>query len=104
MDILSNIISVLIILFFGAVIGISTRYYLTKKVTGKIVDGLLISNMLGIIIAVLIYGSLPILTSGLCGSMTSFSSFIKNSSNSNKYLLLHLLIYTLLSTFLFFIF
>lgn len=93
-------IEILIDLIICGFLGTVLRFYLIKRIESRILDGLLVANIIGITFAFLFKGISPISVIGFSGSLTSFSSFIKNAYNNNNYLYTHLIIYICLSIIL----
>lgn len=90
----------LVTLIIGGLLGTVLRYGLCLNFKGKLIDGLLMSNIIGIIYAFIMISITPILVVSFSGSLTSFSSLVKNSYKNYSYLVFHLFIYILLSIFL----
>ncbi len=90
-----------LIILLGGVVGTLLRYGLCSNIKNKYFDGLFISNVIGIGYALIMVGTTPLLVLSFSGSLTSFSSFIKNSYKNMSYMILHVFFYILLCIFLF---
>ncbi len=95
------LLSKILIIFIGGVIGTLIRYFLCNNIENRIFDGLFISNIIGISYAFIMLSITPLLIISFSGSLTSFSSLVKNSYKNTNYLIVHVFIYMLLSIFLY---
>ncbi len=95
------LLSKLLVIFIGGVIGTLLRYFLCNNIKNKFFDGLFVSNIIGISYALIMLSITPLLIISFSGSLTSFSSLVKNSYENSYYLIVHVLMYMLLSIFLY---
>lgn len=76
-------LAILYIFIFGCIGSLLRFIFLTN-----FKSGLLISNCLGVFLALLIFPSNPIFVTGFCGSLTTFSALIKKGFSDLNYLFL----------------
>ncbi len=93
------IVEKILTIILGGVVGTLLRYVLCTNVKNKYFDGLFISNVIGISYALIMVSTTPLLVLSFSGSLTSFSSLIKNSYNNIPYMIFHVFLYLLLSIF-----
>ena len=95
-----NTVTIIIILIITGFLGTTIRYLLSKNIQGNILNGLLVSNVMGIIFAICFFKINPLLVTGFAGSLTTYSTFIKSSYKNYLFLAVHLSIYILISIIL----
>lgn len=87
-----NVLIEIGVVFIFGMFGTFCRYFLLQNSK----NGLLVANCLGIIVALIVPSTLTLFISGFCGSLTSFSAFIKQGYTDYKYIILSFFLFTLI--------